>query len=94
MIDIREEADGVVFGVRVSPRAKRNAIGGEHDGLLKIGLTAPPVDGAANAALIKLLSKTLGVSKSSVTIVSGQSSRTKRVRVTGITQAQILALVS
>lgn len=92
MLAIDEDEEGVVFAVRVSPRAKRNAIGGIHDGMLKISLTAPPVEGAANAALIKLLAKTLGVSKSSVTIVSGQSSRTKRVRIVGVDAERIRTL--
>lgn len=92
MLAIDEDEEGVVFAVRVAPRAKRNAIGGIHDGMLKISLTAPPVEGAANAALIKLLAKTLGVSKSSVTIVSGQSSKTKRVRIVGVDADRIRAL--
>lgn len=88
-----EETDGsVIFAVRVSPRASRDAIGGVHDGALKVKLTAPPVDGAANAALIKLLSKKLGVAKGAVTIIAGDTSRTKRVRIEGVTVTAARAL--
>lgn len=88
-----EEKDGVVrFAVRVSPRASREAIAGVHDGALKVALTAPPVEGAANAALIALLAKALGVPKRSVRIVSGESSRQKRVEVEGVDAARVRAL--
>jgi uncharacterized protein (TIGR00251 family) len=70
--------------VRVVPRAKRTAIAGERDGRLLVRVAAPPVDGKANAAVVKLLAKTLGVPRSSVTIVSGELSRDKVVRVEGV----------
>jgi uncharacterized protein len=57
---------------------------GLHNGALKVALTAPPVDGAANKALVEFLAKTLGVPKSGVTIVSGETSRNKTLRVAGI----------
>lgn len=79
---------GCTFRVRVSPRASREAIAGEHDGALKVALTAPPVEGAANAALVKLLAKRLGVSKSAVRIVSGETGRNKRVEVDGVAPDQ------
>lgn len=61
----------VRFDVRVAPRASREAIVGEHDGALKVALTAPPVDGAANAALVALIAGALGVPKRAVTLVRG-----------------------
>jgi uncharacterized protein (TIGR00251 family) len=67
--------------VRVSPNAGKTAIKGVHDGAIKIGLAAPPVDGAANSALIAYLAKKLKVKKKSITIVSGQSSKNKKVRI-------------
>lgn len=79
---------GCAFRVRVSPRASRDAIGGAHDGALKVSLTAPPVDGAANAALVKLLAKRLRVAKSAVRITSGETGRSKRVEVDGVTPDQ------
>lgn len=83
---------GVRFQLRVAPRASRNALGGVHDGALKVRVTAPPVDGAANAAIAKLLSKALGVSKRAVRIVSGETSRTKTVEVRGVHEAAVRAL--
>jgi len=87
-LSIEATRTGCAFRVRVSPRASRDAIGGAHDGALKVALTAPPVEGAANAALVKLLAKRLGVSKSAVRIVSGESSRNKRVEVDGVSPDQ------
>lgn len=92
-LEIHEEKGGVSFGVRVSPRASRDAVMGVHDGALKVALTAPPVEGAANAALIALLAKALGVAKRAVTIASGEASRQKRVRVDGVTADDVRRLV-
>ena len=89
----REEGGAVVFSVRVAPRASRSAVLGVHDGALKVALTAPPVEGAANAALIAFLAKALGVPKRDVVIEQGEASRSKRVRVTGVTREQVVALL-
>ena len=85
VLDITEHDDGFTITVRVIPRSSRSEIVGEIDGAVKVRLSSPPVDGAANVELIRLISKTLGVSKSSVSIVSGETSKTKRLRVTGAT---------
>ena len=69
----------------VQPRASKNEIVGLHGDALKVRLTSPPVEGAANAMLIKFLSKQLGIAKSSVSIHSGLSSRQKTVEVEGLT---------
>ncbi len=71
--------DSVAFSVRVAPRASRARAMGIHDGALKLALTKPPVDGAANAALIKLLSKALGISKGRVRIAHGEHARLKHI---------------
>lgn len=92
-LDAREDAGALVFRVRVAPRASRSAVLGVHEGALKVALTAPPVDGAANAALIAFVAKSLGVPKRDVIIEQGETSRSKRLRVTGATLAQILALL-
>ena len=86
---IVESDGGVVFDVRVIPRARRNALAGIHAQALKVRLTAPPVDGAANAALIAFLADKLGVRKSALSIRSGEKSRNKRLRVEGVTRAQV-----
>jgi uncharacterized protein (TIGR00251 family) len=86
---VREQDGAVVFEVRVAPRASRSRVIGVQDGALKVALTAPPVDGAANEALRKLLAKTLGVSKSDVEIVRGDLARIKLLRVKGLHAADV-----
>ena len=94
MIDIAAVAEGITFYVRVVPRASRSEIVGEVDGSVKVRLSSPPVDGAANAELVKLLSKRLGVPRSSVAIVSGETSRNKRIRINGVTAEAVRALLT
>jgi len=88
-LSVRELDGAVVFEVRVAPRASRSRVIGVQDGALKVALTAPPVDGAANEALRKLLAKTLGVSKSDVEIVRGDRARIKLLRIDGIRAADV-----
>lgn len=73
--------------VRVTPRASRDALAGERGGALVVRLTAPPVEGAANEALVRLLGKTLGVPPSAVRIVAGATGRNKTVAVAGVDAA-------
>lgn len=80
-------ADEATIRIRLQPRASGNEIVGWKDEILSLRLTAPPVDGAANAACVEFLAKTLGVKKAQVEIVSGQKSRDKRVRISGLSQA-------
>ena len=89
MIPLHETAEGVTFAVKVQPRARRNAVVGELGDALKIALTAPPVDGKANEACVEFFAEALRVARSSVSIASGQTSRNKVIRVTGITAAQV-----
>lgn len=90
-----EERDGTVrLTVRVSPRASRDSIAGVHDGALKVSLTAPPVEGAANAALVALLAKALGVPKRAVRIAGGETSRVKRVEIDGVGAERVRALAA
>jgi uncharacterized protein (TIGR00251 family) len=78
-------ADGIIITVRVIPRSGRSEIAGTRDHALLVRLNAPPVDGAANAELIDLLSDVLGVPKRNVSITGGATSKQKRVRIAGIT---------
>jgi uncharacterized protein (TIGR00251 family) len=78
---ITAQGSGVTIRVYVAPRSSASKVVGEHNGALKVALTAPPVEGAANKALVDLLAKLLGVPKGAVSIVSGESSRYKTVRV-------------
>ncbi len=89
MISIHETVAGSTFAVKVHPRAKKNAITGEIGNTLKVSLTTPPIDGRANAACIEFFAKILRVSRSSVTIASGESSRQKVIRVIGLSAEQI-----
>jgi len=92
VLTVRAGADSVRFVVRVQPRASRSEIVGLHGDALKVRLSAPPVDGAANEALVELVADALGVAKRAVRIVSGQSSRSKTVEVEGVTAAAVLRL--
>jgi uncharacterized protein len=81
--------DGCTLAVRVHPGARRNAITGTHADALKIALTTPPVDGRANEALIAFLADALHLPKSSIALVTGATSRSKLLRITGRTAAQV-----
>ena len=89
MINFLEKDGTVVFAVKVVPRASRSEIAGELDSAMKVRISSPPVDGAANAELIKLFAKTLCVPKSSIEIVSGLTSKLKQIRITGITADEV-----
>lgn len=89
-----QSAAGVTLSVRIQPRASKNGFTRMADGSLKIRLTAPPVDGAANEALVKFLSGILSVSKSQVEIVSGLTGRQKIVRVSGMSEVDVTRLLN
>jgi uncharacterized protein (TIGR00251 family) len=89
-----QEGENLLLRVFVQPRASRNQFCGTHDGELKLKLTSPPVDGAANECCREFLAKQLKVSKSSITIVSGETSRHKRLRIIGVTLSQLEQLVA
>ena len=92
-IDVTDKGDAIRFSVRVQPRASRDEIVGIHGTTLKIRLAAPPVDGAANDALVRFIAEWLGVARNAVRIVAGASSRQKIVEVDGVTCAAIDALI-
>jgi uncharacterized protein len=79
----------VVVDVRVIPRAKKTEIAGTRDGAILIRVSAPPVEGAANAAVIALLADRLHLPRRNVRIVGGDTSRQKRIEITGATPQQI-----
>jgi len=85
---------GVRFTVRVQPRASRSVVDGVREGVLRIRLTSPPVDGAANEALVAFLAELLDVAKRSVHIVAGASSRTKVIEVDAMDTDQVRACVA
>lgn len=87
---LRESAEGVLLSLKVQPRASRNGVAGTHGDELKIAVTAPPVDSAANEAVLRFLADLLDCSRGSVQLIRGQTSRHKIVLVKGLTPAQIL----
>ena len=86
---IVEEAGAVTFDVKVQPRASREKVVGIEGERVKVALTAPPVDGAANDALVVFLARALGVPRRAVSIVRGHTGRLKTVRVEGVTRADV-----
>ncbi|WP_094602688.1 hypothetical protein SPSIL_025040 [Sporomusa silvacetica DSM 10669] len=93
LLDIRELPDGIAFKVRVQPRASKNMVVGIMGDCLKIKLTSPPVDGAANAACIAFIASILDVAKSSVVIINGQNNRLKVIKVTGIDKKKFFTML-
>jgi hypothetical protein len=79
--------------VKVVPRSSRNAVAGKDGEVYRIKIASPPVDGAANRSLIAFLAKKLGLPKRSIRIVSGETSRMKTVRITGLSRAVILRML-
>ena len=78
-------ADGIILNVHATPRASKSQIQGLHGDALKIRLNAPPVDGKANETLVEFLSGILGVPRRQIVLVSGQTSRQKRLAISGVT---------
>lgn len=89
MIPLHESAKGITFAVKVHPRARNNAITGTVGDALKIALTAPPVEGKANQAVIEFFADLFQIPRSSVTIASGETSRNKVVRISGLSRASV-----
>jgi uncharacterized protein (TIGR00251 family) len=94
MIDYTEKAGSVTFKVQVVPRASRSEIVGEHAGALRVRIAAPPVDGAANEELVRLLARALGVSTRALTITRGNTSKLKVIRGKGVSPEALAALVA
>jgi hypothetical protein len=93
MIPVHKTVLGVTFAVKVHPRARKSAITGELGDALKVSITAPPIDGKANEACIEFFANLLKVPRTSVSIAAGQSSRSKVIRVQGLTAMEIRARI-
>ncbi len=89
MIPIHDAPAGTTFAIKVHPRAKKDAITGELGNALKVALTAPPLDGRANEACIEFFAKALNLSRASVSIAAGHSSRNKVIRVAGLSAEEV-----
>ena len=94
MIPIRETGTGVVFRIRVIPRASRCEPVGFQGDALKLRITAPPVEGKANEACIALLAELIGVKKGQVAIIAGHASPTKTVAVEGVKAKEVAARIA
>jgi uncharacterized protein (TIGR00251 family) len=89
----KDVSDGCTLSVRLHPGARKNGVTGVHAEALKIALTAPPVDGKANEALIAFLADSLHLPRARVALVAGATSRAKMVRITGRSAAEVAAVL-
>jgi uncharacterized protein (TIGR00251 family) len=91
MIAISDHPEGCVLSVRAQPGARKAGVKGEQGGALKLAVTAPPEDGRANVALTELLRELLGLKRSQVELIAGQTSRDKRFLIRGVPRAELTA---
>lgn len=89
---IKERSGYLLVHIQVQPRASKNEIIGIHGDSLKVRLTSPPVEGAANSLLMEFIAKKLGIPRSRVEIVSGERSRHKTLRIEGVSKAEVVNL--
>ena len=89
MVGIEAHSEGVVIPVRVSPGASRDRIMGEHDGALKMSVSAAPEKGKANKAVCALIAKALGIAKSRVSLMAGETARDKKILVRNMSRSAI-----
>jgi uncharacterized protein (TIGR00251 family) len=94
VLEIRLTADGVVFTVRVQPRASKDEVAGEIDGAMKVRLRAPALEDRANDALCEYLARLLKTPKWAVRILSGDRSRVKRIAIRGVTEPEVRGLLT
>ena len=87
----QEVSDGCTLSVRVHPGARKNDVAGLHAGAVKISLTAPPVDGRANDALVEFLAERLRIPRARISIIGGMTNRMKVLRITGKSAAEVQA---
>lgn len=93
MIQIGNHAEGCLLAVRAQPGARKNAVVGEHNGALKVAVTAPPEDGRANDAITDLLRKWLELKRGQIELASGPRSRDKQFLIRGTTAPELSALI-
>jgi uncharacterized protein (TIGR00251 family) len=90
---IRETAKGLEVPVHVQPRARRTELGGVHNGALKLKVSAPPVDDAANRAVVEFFSEMMGIPRSRIQIIAGLKSRDKVLRIAGASLRNLQAFL-
>ena len=91
---VSEHPEGAVLAVRAQPGARKAGVQGEQNGALKVAVTAPPEDGRANQALVEVLREVLGIKRSQVELLSGQTSREKKFLIRGVGRAELEAKVA
>jgi uncharacterized protein len=89
VIDVGEHAEGCVLSVRAQPGARKVGVLGEQGGALKVAVTAPPVEGKANKALAEVLREALGLKRSQVELLGGETGRDKRFLIRGLTRSEL-----
>lgn len=94
MINIVDKAGKVSFKVKVQPRASKNGLAGIMEDAVKLRVTAPPVDGEANKGVIQFFAHLFGVSQKDVVIISGLSSRTKIVEISGVAVSEVAEVLN
>jgi len=94
MLEIVPTNSGIIIHVKVQPGAKHNRVIGDYGGRLKLAVSAAPEKGKANKAIIELLAKTLHINESSIQIISGNSSREKKLMINGITSENLKSLLN
>ncbi|MGI5912448.1 MAG: DUF167 domain-containing protein [Syntrophomonadaceae bacterium] len=90
MLEIEETNQAIRVEVKVQPRSSRNQIVGEQNGVLKVKLTAPPIEGEANRALINFLAVYLKIPRKDISLIRGETSRNKLIEIKGITKKNFL----
>lgn len=90
MLNIQLSDEGLRIEVKVQPRSSRNQISGVHDGALKVKLTAPPVEGEANQALINFFARLLKIPRKNIVLIRGETARTKLIEIRGLSKEKLL----
>ena len=90
---LKEDAEGITLRVRIQPGASRDQIVGVVEGALRLRITAPPVEGAANKQCIKFLAKKLHIAKSKIALLKGEHARKKVLRMSGVSTADLKKLL-
>jgi len=94
LFDLRESEEGLLVKIKVQPKASKNEIKGIQDDAVKVRLTSPPVDGAANLACQNFFAKILDIPKSQVKIITGLTSRNKTLLIKGLSKATFMNIIN
>jgi uncharacterized protein (TIGR00251 family) len=93
MIQVTEHAEGCILPVRAQPAAKKTSVVGDYNGALKIAVTSPPENGRANDAVVEALRDSLGLKRSQISLIIGQTSRDKKFLIRGMSKPELESLL-